>query len=178
MVFTSGLNLGSEAKGSLTNFVSDNGNFLVLANGTEAALGSPFCRIVFMPNGGSGTMDSQNITIDGDFALNANTFTLSNYDFTGWNTKADGSGDSYSDKQTVSLTGVVTLYAQWAAVHQDHDKQDDDTYRYAGDKARRGKFHLYPVLTVFNRKGHEESAPVFKFSLLSVYFGAPSRRIG
>ena len=41
--------------------------------------------------------------------------------FTGWNTKADGSGDSFSDEATVSYPidfapepgGVVKLYAQW-----------------------------------------------------------------
>ena len=50
--------------------------------------------------------------------LNANTFTRAGYTFAGWNTKADGSGTSYTNGQSVnSLTtdnnGIVNLYAQW-----------------------------------------------------------------
>ncbi len=49
------------------------------------------------------------------FDLPSNGFTRPNYTFVGWNTSADGSGDSYSDGQTdfTMLPGGVTLYAQW-----------------------------------------------------------------
>jgi len=33
--------------------------------------------------------------------------------FTGWNTKADGTGDSYTPGSWVSVSGSMTLYAQW-----------------------------------------------------------------
>lgn len=51
--------------------------------------------------------------------LTSNGFIKIGYNFAGWNTKADGSGTSYSDGQSVSnLTstnkGTVTLYAQWS----------------------------------------------------------------
>ena len=51
--------------------------------------------------------------------LTANGFTRTGYTFSGWNTKADGSGTEYSDQASVkNLTstngGSVTLYAQWA----------------------------------------------------------------
>ncbi|MBR0333702.1 MAG: InlB B-repeat-containing protein, partial [Bacteroidales bacterium] len=46
-------------------------------------------------------------------AITANTFTRSGYTFTGWNTKADGSGTSYTDKQSITLSQDITLYAQW-----------------------------------------------------------------
>ena len=109
VVFTSGLN------GDLTNFVSDNDFYSVVASstGTEAALVRSRCKITFMPNGGSGTMDPQIVSANVSTALTSNAFTLSNYDFTGWNTKADGSGDPYSDKQAVTLKEDITLYAQW-----------------------------------------------------------------
>ena len=53
-----------------------------------------------------------------DTALRENSYTCTGYIFTGWNTKADGSGKSFSDKQKVmNLTtendGIVKLYAQW-----------------------------------------------------------------
>ncbi|MFR5030345.1 MAG: InlB B-repeat-containing protein [Blautia hansenii] len=50
--------------------------------------------------------------------LTANGFEKIGYTFTGWNTKPDGSGTAYKDKQSVkNLTsvngGIITLYAQW-----------------------------------------------------------------
>lgn len=39
--------------------------------------------------------------------------TREGYIFTGWNTAADGSGDGYSADDTITITGDVTLYAQW-----------------------------------------------------------------
>ena len=77
--------------------------------------------VTFVSNGGSGTMGAQEFTYNQEQALTANAFTRSGYTFAGWNTEADGSGDSYSDGQTVSnLTeqdgGTVTLYAQWTAI--------------------------------------------------------------
>ena len=53
--------------------------------------------------------------------LNANTFKRTGFVFSGWNTQANGSGTSYTNKQSVNnLTstagGIVTLYAQWRKV--------------------------------------------------------------
>ena len=52
--------------------------------------------------------------------LSANTYKRTGYKFVGWNTKADGSGESYSNKEAFYLKGFmwifgrnVTLYAQW-----------------------------------------------------------------
>ena len=50
--------------------------------------------------------------------LTANGFTRTSYKFIGWNTKADGTGTNYTDKQSVknlSTTNgaTVTLYAKW-----------------------------------------------------------------
>ena len=54
--------------------------------------------------------------------LSANTYKRTGYTFVGWNTKADGSGESYSNKEAFYLKGFmwifgrnVTLYAQWEA---------------------------------------------------------------
>ena len=74
--------------------------------------------ITFNANGGSETMSNQSHTYGVSKALTANAFTRTGYTFEGWNTKADGTGTSYTDKQSVSNLSstndaTVTLYAQW-----------------------------------------------------------------
>ena len=74
--------------------------------------------IQFNANGGLGTMSNQSYAYGVSKALTANTFTKTGYNFAGWNTKADGTGTKYTDKQSVSNLsstdgGSVTLYAQW-----------------------------------------------------------------
>ena len=66
-------------------------------------------------------MNNQNMTYDVSQPLTPNVFTApadNVWRFKGWNTSADGSGQSYSDNQSVkNLTDqkgeVITLYAQW-----------------------------------------------------------------
>ena len=70
----------------------------------------------FDANGGEGTMVSQSFSIDESKNLSPCTFTRDGYSFTGWNTKADGTGTSYSDQQNISLAENITLYAQWKLV--------------------------------------------------------------
>ena len=75
--------------------------------------------IKFDGNGStSGSTASMSMTYDVAKNLTANGFTKSGYHFSGWNTKADGSGTSYYNKQSVkNLTAThgatITLYAQW-----------------------------------------------------------------
>ena len=74
--------------------------------------------VTFEANGSAeypveGTMAPQTVNAKTDTALNANSFTREGYNFTGWNTAADGSGYSYADGATVNLTENTTLYAQW-----------------------------------------------------------------
>ena len=75
-------------------------------------------KIRFDANGGSGAMSEQSYTYDRKQALTASAFTREGYRFTGWNTRPDGKGKAFTDKQAVSnllvhdgATGV--LYAQW-----------------------------------------------------------------
>ena len=74
-------------------------------------------QVIFRPNGGNGTNQVQTIEVDTPTNLRTNTFTRDGNRFTGWNTKANGSGTSYIDGQTVTnLTtrdGTFNLYAQW-----------------------------------------------------------------
>ncbi|MCR4649543.1 MAG: InlB B-repeat-containing protein [Lachnospiraceae bacterium] len=75
--------------------------------------------VKFDANGGYGKMTSQNIKFNTSTVLNTNSFTRNGYEFNGWNTKADGSGTSYSDAAKIKLNTLnnnkVTLYAQWKA---------------------------------------------------------------
>ena len=74
--------------------------------------------VKYESNGGSGTMNDQKVEKGVDTALNANTFTRDGYTFKEWNTKADGSGDSYYDKAEVNLNSSLTLYAQWKEIEK------------------------------------------------------------
>lgn len=75
-------------------------------------------------NGGSGQMtgyDDETFELSHAIAISYNKFTRDNYKFIGWNTKADGTGKSYSaggilsveDFADYSENNVLTLYAQW-----------------------------------------------------------------
>ena len=73
--------------------------------------------IVFDRNTGSGSMSNQEATYDQATNLKENAFTKTGYSFTGWNTKEDGTGINYSNRESVMnlSTGTdVTLYAQWS----------------------------------------------------------------
>ena len=75
--------------------------------------------ITFDANGGEGNMGAQTVNPGVSAALPANTFTLADYDFAGWNTKADGTGTAYADKTNITTNENVTLYAQWT-LHKYH----------------------------------------------------------
>lgn len=75
-------------------------------------------KVRFDANGGTGTMAEQSHTYDRKQVLTANAFAREGYRFTGWNTRGNGKGKAFTDKQTVTnllahdgATGV--LYAQW-----------------------------------------------------------------
>jgi len=66
----------------------------------------------------TGSMSNQSFTYDVTQQLTTNGFTCTGYDFKGWNTQSDGSGDPYSNKAQVNIAttedgATVTLYAQW-----------------------------------------------------------------
>ncbi len=67
--------------------------------------------------GATGTMDDTTVAEDATDAkvkASANGFDHPGWKFTGWNTKADGTGDSYAAGETIELSEAgLTLYAQW-----------------------------------------------------------------
>ncbi|MBQ5364909.1 MAG: InlB B-repeat-containing protein, partial [Spirochaetales bacterium] len=72
-----------------------------------------YCTVSFDPNGGSGSMTPQTVKQGVPTPLSFNGFTRKGSVFRCWNTKADGSGDSYTDNSLITAKAYTRLYAQW-----------------------------------------------------------------
>ena len=71
-------------------------------------------NVSFKANGGTGSMPNQGFVYGTAGNLSANTFKPKyGYEFKGWNTKANGTGLSYVDEESIVNLGNITLYAQW-----------------------------------------------------------------
>lgn len=93
----------------------------------------------------SGTMaDMTSREYDMTYKLRSNTYERKGYKFTGWDTKPDGSGKSYANKEEIenlsSKNGaVITLYAQWSK------QVYTITYKVNGGKLASGSTEKYAV---------------------------------
>ena len=77
-------------------------------------------HVVVTFNGNQGEIDNaetytQNIVTNTNSKLARNRFERAGYKFTGWNTRADGLGVSYSEEDASPHSSNITLYAQWTA---------------------------------------------------------------
>ncbi|MBQ7547744.1 MAG: RICIN domain-containing protein [Clostridia bacterium] len=70
--------------------------------------------VSYNANGGSGAPGSQTKLHDVTLKLSSTKPTRGTYNFTGWNTKANGSGTSYAPGANYTANASVTLYAQWS----------------------------------------------------------------
>ena len=102
-------------------------------------------HIRFVENGGTGTPmdDIDNVAYDAEVVIPANEYTRTGYTFTGWNTKADGTGTAYAvgDKVTklAALDNLlVFLYAQWTP--------NNYTIIYNGNGATDGSMSNQPMV--------------------------------
>ena len=102
---------------------ADGANFTGMGKGiyTLYAQWAPAYTVRFDANGGTGTMADMACKVGTTYSLTANTFTRSGYIFTGWNTATDGSGNAYTDGQSIRNLSetpgdIVTLYAQWTVL--------------------------------------------------------------
>ncbi|MBR2785379.1 MAG: InlB B-repeat-containing protein, partial [Clostridia bacterium] len=116
----------TKADGTGTNYSNKQSvnNLTATNNGTVTlyAKWTPITyKIVYNSNGGTGTMADTSMTYDVAKNLTTNSFTRTGYTFNGWNTKTDGTGNNYSNEESVNnLTttnnGTVTLYAKWTPI--------------------------------------------------------------
>ena len=83
----------------------------------SAVVGSSCYDVIYEGNGADGgyTNDPKAYDAeDNDVEVAINGYTRTGYEFVGWNTAADGSGDAYARHETISdIDDDVTLYAQW-----------------------------------------------------------------
>lgn len=81
--------------------------------------------ITYDSGGATGTMDAVRVYPGQEITIADSLFDHGNYKFAGWNTAADGSGDSYKVGDKITLTSDITLYAMWSKVFtvtwKDHD---------------------------------------------------------
>ena len=72
--------------------------------------------VSYNANGGGGNAPApEEKAMSAKVDVAANPFIYVDHEFTGWNTKADGSGEDYAPGETFTVTGDTTLYAQWYA---------------------------------------------------------------
>ena len=50
-------------------------------------------------------------------AANSGSLERTGYTYNGWNTASDGSGTHYDESASITITGDVTLYAEWTAIN-------------------------------------------------------------
>ena len=77
--------------------------------------------VKFNSNGGTGTMQDEQMTYDEDKALNTNNFVKPGYKFAGWATESGSNQVAYTDGQTVKNLSktqdeTVNLYAVWTPI--------------------------------------------------------------
>ena len=76
----------------------------------------PHYNVHFDANGAIGTMDSVEVEVGKSYKLPENSFEKERYEFKEWNTKADGTGTSYANLDTIPAMAdkeSITLYAIW-----------------------------------------------------------------
>jgi uncharacterized repeat protein (TIGR02543 family) len=80
-------------------------------------LSAGYSYLTFNANSGSGTK-APGIAANGSAISvpSESGFSLTGFDFNGWNTVANGSGDSYATGSSITISANTTLYAQWIRI--------------------------------------------------------------
>lgn len=85
------------------------------AGNGSTTLTSPFVTVTFNAEGGTGGPSTQTVCKGASCALTSSTPTKSGYTFSKWNTKADGTGTSYTAGSNITVSADTTLYAIWSS---------------------------------------------------------------
>ncbi len=78
-------------------------------------------------NDGSGSIESIKKAENEEINLPSVTFTRTGYEFTGWNTAADGSGRAYTGGDKFKFTADTVLYAQWKKTETPQNPSQPET---------------------------------------------------
>lgn len=70
------------------------------------------------PNGGTGTIADQTVGVGVNAYTATDGYTFAGHGLASWNTKPDGTGDSYKPGGAIIINKPTTLYAQWADTTQ------------------------------------------------------------
>ncbi len=149
--------------GMSTSYANKTGKFRIYADSGDKnwyVTFVPHYQLHYNANGGSGSMASlpadavscEELDVDRTVTIDACTFNApAGHYFTGWNTKADGTGTAYSAGDNHTLTGDITLYAQWSNLYTiEWDFQEGtpshNNYTHAGEVAY-GTTLIAPTLT-------------------------------
>ena len=71
-------------------------------------------KVTFYSNGGTGVRNPQLFTPGVAQKLKINSFSKKGYIFYSWNTEQDGTGESYADRESITIDHNIDLYAQWS----------------------------------------------------------------
>ncbi|MCL2152172.1 MAG: S-layer homology domain-containing protein [Oscillospiraceae bacterium] len=105
------------------NEIIISGDVILYAQWTLIPPTNPPPSVTYKANGGTGNDISVTVKIGDKYKVADNTFTPPDgHTFNGWNTAADGTGTAYAVGDEITISGSITLYAQWIT-----DIPDDDT---------------------------------------------------
>lgn len=102
-----------------TNEVYSAGSEILIKQETKLVAQWGETSIIYLTydaNGGTGSLPAKS-SDDGSFVIaSGDGFSKEGYNFAGWNTEADGSGDKIETLTPITINSSTTLYAQWEEV--------------------------------------------------------------
>ena len=152
------------------SFVKEGGEI----DGSIESRAGTLCTVAFNANDGSDKTIIQYVIPNEDISLLRNNFSYGNYPFGCWNTKEDGTGDSYKDRATINIKGDLELYARWieksyeVTFNVNNGSWEDGTkdektitvFKYVGDKELKLNASAIPsVNLVTGLKGSWDNVP-------------------
>lgn len=123
-------------------------------------------NIAFDKNTGKGEdMPVQTIKYFHNTKLHKNTYTKCGFKFVGWNTKADGSGQSFEDEGTVynlapEVHQTITLYAQWE-LNIDLVIKSQKEFYHTNEVVTPNDIRTTVIVTVFDKTSHKDITEEF-----------------